>query len=387
MKISIYALHLGVGGVEKYVSTLANMLAEEHEVEIVSTYKIQEKPAFHLQPEITVSYLLPDLKPNKKELKLSVKSKMPFRILKEVWIALKVLVLKYCTNKNSIKKCDSDVIISTRVFHNKLIGKYAKKSIVKITGEHNHHNNNEKYIRSVIGSCKNFDYFIPISKELYEFYFEAMKEQKVQPLYIRFCIDDNPDKVIPSFENDTLISVGRLSREKGVYDLIDVFEKLHLKNKKAVLHIVGDGEEYEQVLKEIRNKNLEQSVILHGFQDKDYIYKLFPEMSLYIMTSFTESFGIVLLEAMSCGIPCLAYSSAQGAHEIIENGKNGFLIENRDSKKMQEKICELLQNKDELRRMSDNAFDTAELFCYSNTKKAWLELMRKIANEKEKKYD
>lgn len=382
MKITIYALHLGVGGVEKYVIALANMLVAEHEVEIVSTYRIQEQPAFAVDERVKITYLMEKLKPNKEELRACIRKKDIPGIIREGWTSCKVLYLKKKKNIQSIKKCDSDVIISTRIFHNNLIGKYADKRIVKITGEHNHHNNNQKYIQDVIESCKNFDYFIPISKELSDFYREAMAKNGVKTEYIPFCIDDNPNPVIPELNNNHLISVGRMSHEKGIFDLIEVFEKVRKEKPDAILHIVGDGEERAQAETEIKEKKLEDAVVLHGFRDKSYIYGLLPQTSLYVMTSFTESFGIVLLEAMSCGIPCVAYSSAQGAHEIIKDGENGFLIEGRDSEKMKEKICELLENREELVKFSRNAFTTAEGFCYSNTRKAWLNLMSFIEERK-----
>ena len=62
------------------------------------------------------------------------------------------------------------------------------------------------------------------------------------------------------------------------------------------------------------------------------------------MTSFTESFGIVLLEAMSHGVPCIAYDSAEGAREIINSGDNGFLIKNRNLDAMVLKIRNLIEN-------------------------------------------
>ena len=382
MKITIYALHLGVGGVEKYVITLANMLASQHEVEIVSTYRMQDQPAFQVFPEVKVTYLLEKLKPNREELRASIKNKNCVEMIKQAEVALKVLWFKRKENIKSIKNCDSDVIISTRVFHNQLVGKFASKDIVKITGEHNHHNHNQKYIRQVIDSCKNFDYFIPISKELCEFYQEEMQKNGVRTEYIPFCIEDNPNKVTPEFANNTLISVGRLSHEKGIFDLLEVFEKVKIEKTDAILHIVGDGEERENLIQKIKEKGLEESIILHGFQGKDYIYHLLSEMSVYVMTSFTESFGIVLLEAMACGIPCVAYSRAQGAHEIIEHGKNGFLIEERDSERMKEKICELLDNRKELRKLSKNAFATAEKYSYQNTQNAWLALMQTIEEKR-----
>ena len=62
------------------------------------------------------------------------------------------------------------------------------------------------------------------------------------------------------------------------------------------------------------------------------------------MTSFTESFGIVLIEAMSHGVPCIAYDSAEGAREIITSGDNGFLIKNRNIDAMVLKIKNLIEN-------------------------------------------
>ena len=299
MKISIYALHLGFGGVEKYVITLANMLADAHDVEIISTYKMQDKPAFYVKPEVKIRYLIEGLKPNREEMRSALKKKNPLLILKEGWRSLKILCLKRHRNIVSLKHCRSDVIISTRIFHNLLIGKYACPDIVKITGEHNHHNNDPKYIASVISSCEGFDYFIPISKELCEYYCKDMKNIGVETKYIRFCIDENPDKKKPVFAGKNLISVGRFSHEKGMIDLISLFRRLHAEDSSMLLNIVGDGEEYPVVSDLIRTYNLQDSIVLHGFRDKQYIYRLMQDMSLYVMTSYTESFGIVLLEAMS----------------------------------------------------------------------------------------
>lgn len=383
MKVSIYALHLGYGGVEKYVITLANMLADCHEVEIISTYKMQEETAFFVRPEVRIKYLIEELKPNREEFSKALKSKNPLSIIRQGWRSLKILYWKRHRNIVSLKNCHSDVIISTRVFHNHLIGKYVSDDIVKITGEHNYHNNDQKYIVSVLKSCRGFDYFIPISRELCDFYREPMKEIGVQTKYIRFCIDENPDSQAPEFKEKNLISVGRFSHEKGMVDLVRLFGRIHERDKSICLNIVGAGEEFETVSALVEEKGLKDSVILHGQQDKQYIYTLMHDMSLYVMTSYTESFGIVLLEAMSCGIPCLAYSSAQGAHEIIKNGCNGWLIDNRDEEKMTEKILELLADPEKLRDLSKNAYVTAEEFNYDNTKQAWLTLMEMIENEKE----
>ena len=379
MRITIYALHLGFGGVEKYVSNIANMLSEKHEVRIISTYRMNDKPAFYIKPEVHIEYLIENLKPNQEEFKSAIKEKNIKNIFAEGFRALKILRLKKKRNIESIKKCNSDVIISTRTFHNFLIGKYADKSIIKITSEHNHHNNNDKYINEVVNSCKGFDFFLPISKELCDFYNDRMKTEGVETKYIRYCHDqDIPAIKKPEFKSKDLIYIGRLSQEKGVYELLDVFKDIYKSDRNVKLHIVGDGSEANGMKNKTEEYGISQNVVFHGFQNKEYIYNLLPECSLYVMTSFTESFGIVLLESMSCGIPCIAYDSAQGAHEIIEDGVNGYLIKDRNHKHMVEKINTIISSEDELHRLSQGAYNTADTFSYENTKENWLDFMEKL---------
>ena len=382
MKITIYALHLGFGGVEKYVITLANILSTAHDVKIVSTYKMTNEPAFYLNKNVKVEYLIENMKPNKEKIHEFFTKKHYIKLVRECYYSLKILFYKRYLNIKSIKECSSDIIISTRIFHNNLISRYANTNIVKITGEHNHHNNDTKYIDDVINSCKKFDYFIPISKELCEFYEKAMLDNGVKTKYIRFCIDENKNFKQPNFNNKNIITVARLSVEKGIYDLIELFTRVHNKMPGVILNIIGDGPEYEKIQGMIKDKDLEGYVVLHGFQNKEYIYNLMSKSYLYIMTSYTESFGIVLLEAMSCKIPCLAYSSAQGAHEIIKNGYNGYLIEDRNISKMENMVYDLLNDKNKILELSENAYCTAEKFSYSNTKKAWLAFMDSIEKEK-----
>lgn len=64
-KITILALHLGTGGAEKAIASLANILSEQNEVEIISTYKTTEKPAFDINSKVKITYLLGDLRPNR----------------------------------------------------------------------------------------------------------------------------------------------------------------------------------------------------------------------------------------------------------------------------------------------------------------------------------
>ena len=205
-KITILALHLNFGGVEKYISSLCKMLEEDYQIEIISTYKVLDKPAFNFSDKIKIKYLIND-KPYKQEFKDSIKNKKIIPTIKYLFKNIYILMLKNIKNISAIKNIDSDIIITTRSFHNKLVWKYAKKNIVKIATEHNYHNNNNKYINNLVKSLKNLDYLIVVSKELQKFYQDKIGNTKC--IYIPNVIDNIYDK--PKFNtNHNLISVGRL---------------------------------------------------------------------------------------------------------------------------------------------------------------------------------
>ena len=343
-KISILSLHLGYGGLEKSIIALANLLCKKYEVEIVCTYKLYDKPVFDLNKKVKVCYLMEGYRPNRVEFKKALKKKKIFTALKEGLKSLKILHLRRKTMINYIKNSDADVIISTRDIFNAWLGDYAKSEVLKIGWEHNHYHDNYRYARNVIRSVYYLDYFVLVSASLKNFYESHLTTSNCQCVYIPNIIDKIPKKV-SSLETKRIVSVGRLSPEKGYMDLLKVFSVIANKYPTWHLDIIGDGVEKERLEKFINNHELNERVTLHGFQNKDYIDKILHDSSIYVMTSYTESFGIVLLEAMSHGLPCIAFDSAEGARELINSGMNGYLIKNRSYAAMIKKIEDLMKNK------------------------------------------
>ena len=95
------------------------------------------------------------------------------------------------------------------------------------------------------------------------------------------------------------------------------------------------------------------------------------------MTSHTESFGIVLLEAMSVGLPCIAFSSAEGANEIITSGYNGYLIKNRNIEAYIRKTEDLMNDIETRKKLGKNAKKSVEKYQSTLVKKDWLDLIEK----------
>lgn len=353
-KVSILALHLGYGGIEKSIVTLANTLCTRYEVEIAVCYQLYEKSVFSLNKKVKVNFLNPHLKPNHNSLKESIHSKNIVKISKEGVFAAKVLYKRKNSIVNYIKNTDADVIISTRDIFNYWLGHYGKDNVLKIGWEHNHFHNDYGYANKICNSVKGLDYLVLVSNDLERYYTNRLRNSGCMCVYIPNAIDSIP-KQVSSLKNKRLVSIGRLSPEKGFLDLLKVYSKLLKEVDDWTLDIIGDGSEKASLEDYINKNNLDGKVILHGFLGKDEIDKILHKSSIYVMTSYTESFGIVLLEAMSHGIPCIAFDSAEGPREIIVSGSNGYLIKNRNMDAMATKIKDLIKSQKIRNKIGENA--------------------------------
>ena len=393
-KIAILSLHLGYGGVEKSIAALANILCEKYKVEIICIYKLYDKPAFDIDERVKITYLIDSNLPVRvasyktllfhghfikltKKLATDYFSKLKFlSFMKDAVSGIFMYPKRFSVMKKAISESNADIMISTRTFLNEWLSVYGKPNILKIGWEHNHHHNNEKYAIDVVRSSKNLDYFVLVSKDLKKYYTKKLRKYKCKCIYIPNMLDSIPKRLAP-LEEKRIVSVGRLSQEKGYMDLLRIFKQLSKKHKNWHLDIIGDGPERDKLEEYIKTRNLEEKITLHGFRSKDYIDKILHQSSLYVMTSYTESFGIVLLEAMSHGIPCIAFSSAEGAREIISSGKNGYLIKNRNATAMIKKIEDLMKKEEERKKMGKEARKSVKQYTKEVVQEDWYNLLEK----------
>lgn len=375
-KVTILALHLGYGGIEKSIVALANLLADDYEVEIISSYQLFEKPAFDIDPRVEVRYLITKYKPNREAWKSSIKHLRPISFVKESFNSVMTLALRRSTMIRAIENCHSDIIISTRDLFNTWLGTYGRKSCYKIGWEHNHYHGDMSYADKVTKSARNLDALVLVSDSLRKFYKKQLADTKCKCFYIPNMLDSVPDQ-LSKLNEKRLISVGRLSREKGYEDLLDVFKLIHQEEPSWRLDIIGDGAQKNLLGDRIFNEGLKECVTLHGFQDKTFINNLLSKSSIYLMTSVTESFGIVLIEAMSYGLPCVAFDSAEGATELIQDGVNGYLISYRNKEEYAKKVVELIRNKKLRTKLGSAGRKTSLNYTGDKVKRDWIKLLKR----------
>ena len=368
-RVGIITLHLGYGGVELSSINLANMLVDDYDVTIINLYK--SEIAFEIDKRVKIC-ALSNIFPNKEEIKYALKRKRIIRLVKEVIKGAIILFLRTNLVKKHLLENEYDYIISTLYIYTKLVNKMELNAI-KIAIEHKHHSNDKKYIRQLISACSNIDYLIPVSDELAKFYSNLVK---AQCFYIPNCIEYYPNEI--NFEKDKLlIAVGRLVVEKGFNDLIDVFNIVNKKHPDWNLVLVGDGNEREKLEDKIKKLNLQNHITLTGFLKKDQLNELYKKSSLYLMTSFEEAFGIVVVEAQSFGIPCIAFSTAKGVLELIDE-QCGVIIEGRNISGMANAVIDLIENEDKRIELSIESYHSAKKYEFNEVKKKWLKTLKEM---------
>lgn len=153
-----------------------------------------------------------------------------------------------------------------------------------------------------------------------------------------------------------IISVGRYAYQKGYDLLIEAWRVVQKEHSDWSLHIYGshDGDvgDYDQ-LQDVINKNLIYNVYLHPATND--IYSKYCESDFYVLSSRFESFGLVLIEAMSCGLPVIAFDCKYGPGSIVNDGDTGILVPPLDVQKLAQSICYMIEHADERIRMGRNA--------------------------------
>lgn len=374
-KVSILSLHLGYGGIEKSISSLANILIQKYEVEIICTYKVLEEAAFYIDPRVKITYLI-EHGPNREGFKKYLHKHRYLSAFNEGMKGYKLLRLRKKTMIQAIMNSDSDIIISTRDIFNEWLSLYGKENVLKIGWEHNHYHDDMKYADKIVRSCSGLDYLVLVSNSLNAFYKGRLRNSKCKTVFIPNVIEYIPkDEQISSLQEKRIISIGRLSPEKGFMDLVKIFNIISNDYPDWHLDIIGDGVEKEKLIKYIKDSKIEEKVTLHGFRDKEYIYEMLTNSSIYLMTSYTESFGIVLLEAMSCGLPCIAFASAEGANEIITSGRDGYLIKNRNFSAYIQKVEDLINEEKIRKKIGHEGRRTVKKYAPDMVGKEWFRLL------------
>lgn len=156
-----------------------------------------------------------------------------------------------------------------------------------------------------------------------------------------------------------VLSIGRMTEAKRQWIMIDLWHKIVNENniKDWELHLVGNGNLENQLNNKIVTLGLQEYIkILPPIQDVEKYYK---SSSVFMLTSHSEGFGMVLLEAISFGLPCISYDCPSGPRDIVENEINGYLIPMDDFNGLKNATLSLLTDSEKLHKFANGAYSTS----------------------------
>lgn len=152
------------------------------------------------------------------------------------------------------------------------------------------------------------------------------------------------------------IHISNFRPVKHIHDVIEVFDRIQ-KQLKSRLILVGEGPDLLQVKELVAQKGLREKVHFLGSQQK--VETLLALSDIFLLTSQFESFGLVALEAMSCGVPVFAVRGG-GIVEVIEEGEDGYLFPPGEHDLMAQKAIELLRDPEKFRQMKQKCRENAQ---------------------------
>lgn len=159
--------------------------------------------------------------------------------------------------------------------------------------------------------------------------------------------------------NFRLVSVGSLVDKKNQQFLIDILLELLPLIPNCHIDVLGDGPNHGRIIEKIKKYNLQDKITLHG--NVNNVEEFLHASHLYIHPATYEPFGLVLIEAMAAGLPCICLDG-RGNRDVIEHDKNGYIFEQQDAKKFALAIKSLLQNVPKMQEMSNYAIKYAANF-------------------------
>ncbi len=270
------------------------------------------------------------------------------RILKYFYTQLRISlwILKFTKNINIwVFFIGGDTLVLpmlvAKILRKKVILVFAGSSINTLTAS-----NDELYQYLAILSkinCKLCDNIILYSERLIQEWKLGNYKNKIVIMHRHF-IDFGNFNIITEFDkrNNLVGYIGRLTDEKGIKEFVESIPKLISSQPGLEFLICGNGNLNEEISKFIWKNNLNSKVRLIPWVSHQEIPLILNQLKLLVLPSYTEGLPNIIIESMACGTPVLA-TGVGAIHDVIENEKTGFILENNSSECIKKNIIDFIR--------------------------------------------
>ncbi len=373
----IYTALLTKGGADRVLTEKANWLAEHgYEVGIITDTQMGRPPVFPISEKVNLHDLAIDFSQEYNHC-------LPLRI----WWYFKLMRIYKKKLKEYLYQNRPDIVITTlgrdldflTTIHDGSI-KIGESHIARKFSRNFHlmeqkggfHWLLAKYGRWKQEKCvRKLDALVLLTKQ------DATSWEKVTKTFVIPNSLPFYPKESSTCNNKKAICVGRLSEQKGLEYLIDAWAIVYHKRPDWVLNIYGSGEMKDDLRQRINHYNLSNIIFIN--EPTDNIISKYTDSSIYIMSSRFEGFGMVLLEAMACGVPCVSFDCPYGPSDIIKNNEDGLLVEYLNTQALAENICKLIENTTLRKAMGEKARSNIRRFSRENVMQQWTDLFNQLS--------
>lgn len=381
----------GADGLCRSVITLANGLADRYEIELISLYRRRKGLAYDLDPRVTVTNLHdarpigpkghrrggrvrikdhPDQDPRAAALD-SQPSSLVGRAADPTMSRLTDTLLK-----TKLEGLRPGVLVSTRPALHAAAAEYAPPEMITIAQDHQNFVTRMPALRELIQtSSRRLDCLVTLSNADRCAYAESLAGADTIVEAIPNAV---PWRIGPTAALDSKVVVtgGRLVPSKGFDRLVAAFEPITRTRPDWELHIYGKGDLEPKLRKQIGDLRITQQVRLLG--QSDYFREALTKTSVFASGSHTEGFPMVLLEAMSVGLPPVAFDVPSGPADLIEDGANGQLVVDGDLAGFTKALRRLIDSQQMRRRLGAAAQQVARGYEIEAVTARWEDLFERL---------
>ncbi|MED1409531.1 glycosyltransferase family 4 protein [Bacillus paramycoides] len=388
MKITFLVYNIyGMGGTVRTVVNTANYFASKnHDVEIISVRRTSAKPMFDIDKKVNITPIFDARRgklfgkntPLYQKIIKKILMKFPsFFIDKSedlyhmfnLFVDFKIIA--------ALKKINKGILITTIPSFNILATKFVKKDVIKIGQEHLYFAGHAPGLQNKIKKYyKKLDALTCLTDSEINDYEQLLTGSKVD-LYKVENATDIPNETA-DLDKKVVIAAGRYAPEKGFDLLIPAFSKVIKKHPDWKLKIFGSGIEEEALREKIFEEKAYNNIFL--MQKTNNIIGEMRNASIYALSSRYESFGMVIIEAMSVGVPCVGFACT-GPREVITHKEDGILVEEGNVEELANSLMMLIESEELRKEYGRNAKKNVERYTFNVVGGKWENILEDQAQK------
>jgi glycosyltransferase involved in cell wall biosynthesis len=364
------------GGVARTTANLANHLAQTRDVRVISLYRRRRHGRFELDDSIEVTVLDDLRQPSVIRSRLR---RLPSRLRpmpsKKTMSLLSDLLLR-----RAIRDVRSGVIVSTRPSLHLALTAYARPEVTTVGWEHLNYvarSQSPRLLEVLHTAVPRLDGYVVLTEADAEDYRRDLPGLRTQIEVIRNSVTWPIRSEPAAVHENVVVAAGRLVPRKGFRRLVRAFAPVARRHPDWQLHIYGNGEQKREIAELVTRLGLDSQVLLRGYS-RD-LPEVLAKASIFAMTSLSEGFPMVLIEAMSTGIPLIAFDCPRGPGETIRHGSNGLLIPEGPFRAFSHGLETLIADPELRARLGAQGLRDAEAYTIDNIAADWERFLDRLS--------